>query len=119
MHPRVSCLPRALSLGWAPRCPCALPAHGRCPRPLPISTVALKFLPYGGLYISGGIAAKNPQWVQGKPFTYALHDKGRMSPLLQQVPIYLVLVEDTGARRGRRGVARAARASGPAPCMRH
>ena len=24
---------------------------------------ALKWLPYGGLYVSGGIAAKNPGWV--------------------------------------------------------
>mmetsp|Transcript_5440 Transcript_5440/g.15915 ORF Transcript_5440/g.15915 Transcript_5440/m.15915 type:complete len:411 (+) Transcript_5440:46-1278(+) len=63
-----------------------------------VGCVALKFLPYGGLYISGGIAAKNPQWVTGEAFSYAYKDKGRMSPLLDKVPLYLVTVEDTGER---------------------
>ena len=42
---------------------------------------ALKWLPYGGLYISGGIAAKNPEWVTGETFMAAYKDKGRMSTL--------------------------------------
>ena len=59
---------------------------------------ALKWLPYGGLYISGGIAAKNPQWVQSSVFMDAYKDKGRMSNLVMSVPLYLVTVEDTGER---------------------
>ncbi len=60
--------------------------------------VALKFLPYGGLYLSGGIAAKHPEWLQTSIFTDAFKDKGRLSPLLDRIPLYVVLVEDTGER---------------------
>ncbi|KAG8457595.1 hypothetical protein KFE25_003749 [Diacronema lutheri] len=65
-------------------------------------TAALKWLPYGGLYISGGIAAKNSHWFttghQGHIFQRAYFDKGRMTPLLLQIPVYIVKVEDTGER---------------------
>jgi glucokinase len=60
--------------------------------------VALKFLPFGGLYVSGGIAAKNPEWIESKTFYDAYKDKGRLSPTVEQVPLYLVLTEDTGER---------------------
>ena len=63
-----------------------------------VGVAALKWLPYGGLYISGGIAAKNPSWVKSNDFLGAYKDKGRMSKLVQNVPLYLVLVEDTGER---------------------
>jgi len=59
---------------------------------------ALKWLPYGGLYISGGIAAKNPHWIQNSAFLDAYKDKGRMSELVMKVPLLLVLAEDTGER---------------------
>jgi glucokinase len=59
---------------------------------------ALKWLPYGGLYISGGIGAKNPDWVKGKHFMHAYADKGRLSYCVAQVPLYLVTTEDTGER---------------------
>ena len=63
-----------------------------------VGVAALKWLPYGGLYISGGIAAKNPDWVTGDDFLRAYADKGRLSNLVQKVPLYLVTVEDTGER---------------------
>jgi glucokinase len=59
---------------------------------------ALKWLPYGGLYISGGIGAKNPDWVKGEHFMHAYADKGRLSYCVAQVPLYLVTTEDTGER---------------------
>ena len=59
---------------------------------------ALKWLPYGGLYVSGGIGAKNPQWIQHPSFLNAYKDKGRLSELVMSVPLYLVLAEDTGER---------------------
>ena len=117
---------------------------------------ALKWMPYGGLYVSGGIAAKNPSWIESDAFLGAykarggvvLHftrhftlcphslpslpartpyprslpslpalapcpralpslptctpcapqDKGRLSPMVESVPLYLVLTEDTGER---------------------
>ena len=65
---------------------------------LQVGVAALKWLPYGGLYVSGGIAAKNPDWVKSKDFMEAYQDKGRMSNLVMKVPLYLVLTEDTGER---------------------
>ena len=59
---------------------------------------ALKWLPYGGLYISGGIGAKNPEWVKSESFMHAYSDKGRLSKCVAQVPLYLVATEDTGER---------------------
>ena len=46
---------------------------------------ALKWLPYGGLYISGGIGAKNPDWVKNSHFLEAYNNKGRLSPVVAQV----------------------------------
>ena len=63
-----------------------------------VGVAALKWLPYGGLYVSGGIAAKNPHWVQSEDFLSAYKDKGRLSFCVMSVPLYLVTVEDTGER---------------------
>lgn len=63
-----------------------------------VGVAALKWLPYGGLYISGGIAAKNPDWIKSADFLDSYKDKGRMSNLVMNVPLYLVLTEDTGER---------------------
>jgi glucokinase len=58
--------------------------------------LALKLLPYGGLYIAGGIAAKNlPLMTSGK-FMQAFADKGRVSSLLENVPIHVVLNSQVG-----------------------
>ncbi|EOD07407.1 hypothetical protein EMIHUDRAFT_454319 [Emiliania huxleyi CCMP1516] len=59
---------------------------------------ALKWMPKGGLYISGGIAAKNPEWIKSEAFYDAYKNKGRLSPMVESVPLYLVLTEDTGER---------------------
>lgn len=57
--------------------------------------LALKLLPYGGLYIAGGIAAKNlPLMQQG--FLPAFLHKGRMNSLLEQVPVRVVLNPQVG-----------------------
>lgn len=63
-----------------------------------VGVAALKWMPFGGLYVSGGIAAKNPEWIESKTFYDAYKDKGRLSPMVEQVPLYLVLTEDTGER---------------------
>ena len=53
--------------------------------------LALTTLPYSGLYIVGGIAPKLlPQLLDGR-FLRAFNDKGRMSNLLANIPIYIVL----------------------------
>lgn len=58
--------------------------------------LALKLLPYGGLYLAGGIAAKNLALIQTGEFLQAFHRKGRMSSLLERVPVYVVLDPQVG-----------------------
>lgn len=53
--------------------------------------LALKLLPYGGLYVAGGIAAKNLPLIQAGSFLYAFTHKGRMSSLLENIPVHIVL----------------------------
>eukprot|EP00968_Pinguiococcus_pyrenoidosus_P022594 scaffold3307_cov265-Pinguiococcus_pyrenoidosus.AAC.20 len=61
---------------------------------------ALKWVPLGGLYLTGGLTPKNIERIQGDDglFMKAFRDKGRVSPLLLQVPVKAVLVEDLGQR---------------------
>jgi len=63
-----------------------------------VGNAVLKWLPKGGMYVSGGIAAKNPDWIKSETFLAAYHSKGRLSPQLAQTPLFLVLTEDTGER---------------------
>ncbi len=53
--------------------------------------LALKLLPYGGLYVAGGIAAKNLPLLEGGGFLAAFLDKGRMRSHLERVPVHVVL----------------------------
>ncbi len=58
--------------------------------------LALKLLPYGGLYVAGGIAAKNLPLMKNDCFLNAFSDKGRVSPLLEKVPVHIVLNPQVG-----------------------
>ncbi|KAE9077791.1 hypothetical protein PF010_g23376 [Phytophthora fragariae] len=59
----------------------------------------LKYLPRGGFYITGGLAPKNLDYfTQNDIFLKACFNKGRVSPALEAIPIYLVLTEDLGER---------------------
>lgn len=53
--------------------------------------MALKFLPYGGLFIAGGIAAKNLALMQRGLFMDAFRAKGRVSAAIAAVPVHIVL----------------------------
>ncbi len=57
---------------------------------------ALSTLPYSGLYLAGGIAAKNVELFQKEIFLSAFLDKGKMSSLLTKIPIMLILEEKVG-----------------------
>ncbi|MFK8183645.1 MAG: glucokinase [Phormidesmis sp.] len=57
---------------------------------------ALKLLPYGGLYITGGIAAKILPMMEKEGFIDAFLDKGRMKPLLENIPVKVVLNPKVG-----------------------
>ncbi|MEO1621288.1 MAG: glucokinase [Cyanobacteria bacterium J06632_3] len=58
--------------------------------------IALKFLPRGGLYIAGGVAAKNLDLIKRGEFMQAFKNKGRVSHLLDEVPIRIVLNQSVG-----------------------
>lgn len=58
--------------------------------------LALKLLPYGGLYIAGGIAAKILPLMQDGSFVRTFTDKGRVSPLLEKVPVHIVMNPQVG-----------------------
>ncbi len=58
--------------------------------------LALKLLPYGGLYIAGGVAAKNLSFMQDGTFLKAFGTKGRISPLIARVPVHIILNQQVG-----------------------
>jgi glucokinase len=57
--------------------------------------LALKMLELGGVYIGGGIAPKMLPKMQSAVFLDAFYHKGRMSPLLQSTPVYVILNDKT------------------------
>lgn len=58
--------------------------------------LALTVLPRAGLYIAGGIAAKNLEQLEQSQFMQAFLAKGRMQPLLQSVPVKVILQHEVG-----------------------
>jgi len=58
--------------------------------------LALKLLPYAGLYVAGGIAAKNLALMQKGDFLRAFLQKGRMGAVLERVPVHIVLNPKVG-----------------------
>ncbi|MDG2990964.1 glucokinase [Candidatus Synechococcus calcipolaris G9] len=58
--------------------------------------LALKTLPLGGVYIAGGIAAKILAKLQDGKFLDSFVDKGRLRPLLEQLPVSIVLNPKVG-----------------------
>ena len=71
------------------------PCNSSCP-----GVAALKWLPYGGLYLTGGLTPKNIDLIRDPngPFMTALLDKGRVKSLLYSVPIYAVIAENVTER---------------------
>ncbi|MEG9435504.1 glucokinase [Edaphobacter sp. HDX4] len=68
--------------------------------------LALKVLATGGIYLGGGIAPKRLKTMQNGFFMQAFLDKGRMSALLQSIPVRIIL-DDTCALLGAAGYAEA------------
>jgi len=60
--------------------------------------LALKMLALGGVYIGGGIAPKMLPKMQSEIFLSAFCHKGRLSPLLESIPIYVILNEKTAVQ---------------------
>lgn len=61
-----------------------------------IGNLALLFKPYGGIFITGGIAAKILKKMQSEEFIAAYLDKGRMRALVEQITVYLVTNDRVG-----------------------
>src|SRR5712692_10754513 len=58
--------------------------------------VALNFLSTGGIFIGGSVAAKNVSKMKDPIFMQSFLDKGRMTPLLKEMPVTIVLNDDSG-----------------------
>jgi glucokinase len=58
--------------------------------------LALKTLPYAGIYIAGGIAAKNLPLLTDGTFMAAFNHKGRVSNILTEIPVAVVLNPQVG-----------------------
>lgn len=58
--------------------------------------LALKLLAYGGIYITGGIAAKILPLMQDGRFLKTFKHKGRVSSLIDEIPVHIVLNPHVG-----------------------
>jgi glucokinase len=58
--------------------------------------VALSFMATGGIFIGGSVAAKNLALMKDPIFMQSYLDKGRMKPLLKEMPVTVVLNDDAG-----------------------
>jgi glucokinase len=53
--------------------------------------LALRLLPYGGLYIAGGIAPKVLPFLTDAAFLEAFVNKGKLARLMPEFPVHVVL----------------------------
>lgn len=58
--------------------------------------LALTTLPYGGVYIAGGVAAKNLETLKASAFVDAFSNKNKMARLLSTMPIHVIKDESIG-----------------------
>lgn len=65
-----------------------------------VGSAAIKWIPTGGLFVSGGLTPKNIEFIEGlhSDFMQAYRNKGRVSFLLDTIPLFAVMVEDLGVR---------------------
>jgi glucokinase len=57
--------------------------------------LALKTLSLSGLYVGGGIAPKLLEQIKVSDFLHTFSSKGRFKPLLDSIPVYIILHQDT------------------------
>jgi len=58
--------------------------------------LALKILPFGGLYLAGGVAPKILPLLQHRIFMNAFLNKGRMRSVLEKIPVRVILNPKVG-----------------------
>jgi glucokinase len=61
-----------------------------------VGDLALMYKPEGGIYITGGVAAKMIDWMQGEDFKNAYLSKGRMQYVVENIEVRLVTNESIG-----------------------
>ena len=66
------------------------------------ANLALIALPFGGIYIAGGIAAKNIDALLHSDFVQAFCNKSKMQHLLERMPIHVITNESVGLLGARR-----------------
>jgi glucokinase len=57
--------------------------------------LALKALAVGGVYVGGGIAPRLRPFIRERGFVHAFNTKGRLTPVLEKIPVSLVLDPQT------------------------
>jgi glucokinase len=62
---------------------------------VPHSGMALKVMAMGGVYVGGGIAPKIVEKLKASAFLNAFMSKGRMRPLLEAMPVRVILNQKT------------------------
>jgi glucokinase len=70
--------------------------------------LALKMMSAGGVFVGGGIAPKIIQKLKGPAFMAAFTAKGRMKPLLEAMPVRVIMQEKTALLGAARYAARMA-----------
>lgn len=60
--------------------------------------LCLKTMATGGLYICGGIAAKNIELLVKSPFFKAMNSKGRFQSLIEKIPVHLITDPDSAVK---------------------
>lgn len=71
--------------------------------------IGLRVLARGGVYLAGGIAAKNIEWFTDGRFVEAFHRKGRFSELMTTIPVDLIANEEAGLLGALEGARRVAK----------
>ncbi len=56
--------------------------------------LALKLMATGGVYVAGSVAVKNLETLRAGAFLEGFRNKGRMRPLLEAIPVRVVLFEE-------------------------
>ncbi len=58
--------------------------------------LALQAMAFGGVYIIGGLVRNNAALMKKSPFLKNFRNKGRLSPLMRKIPVFLVTNEKLG-----------------------
>ena len=58
--------------------------------------LALTSLPFRGLYIAGGIAPRLIEQIKQSQFLEKFRDKGRMSNMMKDFPVHIIMNTDVG-----------------------